>query len=102
VDRDLVEETIPAGVVEVVVRIDHQERLVGELLCNRPDVRDPEAGIEEAGGFLPLHEKRVHMAGLAHQVNAWLELAHVEPRRAGEGFAPMSRLESILSCLSHC
>src|SRR5439155_19251968 len=65
--------------VEVVVGVHHQQRLACQLRCDRADVADAEARVQEDRGPSTLDQERVDVPRLAHEVHAGLELPDVEP-----------------------
>ena len=87
---ELRKQPVAATVIEVVVRVHHQQRLVGQLIGDRADVGHAKPGVHEHRGLRALDQEGVDVTWLADEVYARLELTHVEPRRAWKLAVPVS------------
>src|SRR5215831_5599134 len=90
-DEPTLEPVVAARVIEVVVSVQREHVVAGQLLGGRADVADSQARVDQRRGGIALDEEAVHVRGLADQMNPGLKLP---------GGKPASQEVTILSRMS--
>ncbi len=70
---------VAAAMVEVVVRVDDDQRPVGQTGDHVGDESDSHAGVEEQRRVVAEDQEAIHVPGLRNEVNVAAEIADLEP-----------------------
>jgi hypothetical protein len=80
-DGDLFELMVAAHVIEVMMGVHDQKRIVGQSFDYRPDARDPEPGVEQHRPLRTDDQIAVDVHRLADQMNALTQALGGKPGR---------------------